>query len=77
VDGGWPVALLIGTLVPRHWVLATGHPDRTTITVYNPANGHDRAMPLDGLRRPGADLGFPRAFAVVLPRKVVPGATVT
>jgi hypothetical protein len=72
VDSGWPVALLIGSLVPRHWVLLVEHPDPATFRAYNPATGAIDDLTVDEMRHHALRLGFPRAFAVVLPRKAVP-----
>jgi hypothetical protein len=72
VDGGWPVALLIGAVVPRHWVLLVERVDPATFRAYDPATGRVREVTIEELRRHGLPLAFPRAFALVLPGKVVP-----
>jgi hypothetical protein len=72
VDSGWPVALLIGNVIPRHWVLVTEHPDAAGFRAYNPASGRMRALTLTELWRRELKLGFPRAFALMLPTKAVP-----
>jgi hypothetical protein len=69
VDGGWPVGLLIGKTVPRHWVLFTEHPDVGMFHVYNPASGQIRDVTLEQLQRRELHLGFPQAYALVLPTK--------
>jgi hypothetical protein len=71
VDGGWPVGLLIGKTVPRHWVLFAEHPAADMFHVYNPASGALREVTLDQLQRRDLHLGFPQAFALVLPTKTV------
>jgi hypothetical protein len=71
LDRGWPVALLIGRLVPRHWVLLTGH-RASVFRVYNPASGRSRDVTADEMRRGAVPLTFRRAFAVVLPGKLIP-----
>jgi hypothetical protein len=73
VDGGWPVALLIGKVVPRHWVLFTEHPDVSMFHVFNPASGQLRTVTLADMQRHDLNLGYPRAFALVLPKTAVPG----
>ena len=71
VDSGWPVALLIGNVIPRHWVLFTEHPDVAMFHVYNPASGRIHEVTLEEMRRHDLPLGFPRPFVLVLPKKVV------
>lgn len=69
-----PVAMLIGRLIPRHWVLiigATGRqPDQ--LDCYEPTSGDVRTVPVAAVR--GAELtglGYPRPFAFVLPHSNV------
>jgi hypothetical protein len=69
LDGGWPVALLIGRFVPRHWVLLTEHSAAGAFRVFNPASGALGEVTLDQVQRRDLPLGFPRAFALVLPAK--------
>jgi hypothetical protein len=71
VDSGWPVALLIGKVVPRHWVLFTECPGPAMFRVYNPASGKLDEVTLDEMHHHQVRLGFPRAFALVLPGTVV------
>ncbi|MDT5130308.1 MAG: hypothetical protein QOH54_5952 [Mycobacterium sp.] len=69
VDADWPVAMLVGRLIPRHWVLiveTTGD----ALRCYEPSSGEVRSVDVAAVR--GArlrGLGFPRAFAFVLPRR--------
>jgi hypothetical protein len=70
VDTGWPVALLIGAVIPRHWVLLVEHPDPSTLRAYNPASGRILDVRIGDIRGQTLRLGFPHAFAVVLPRSV-------
>ena len=64
---GWPVPVLIGRGVPRHWVLVIGVTDEV-LRCYEPTSGEVRTVPMDALRQGAlAGLGFPRAFAFVLP----------
>jgi hypothetical protein len=67
---GWPVALLIGSAVPRHWVLLVERTE-SGFRAYNPASGRVDPVTLDELRRHTLRLGFPRAYAVVLPTRTV------
>ncbi|MEI7915550.1 MAG: hypothetical protein WCH82_12445 [Mycobacteriaceae bacterium] len=82
VAAGWPVAMLIGAAVPRHWVLLTeidrgtidrgtidrGTIDRGTLRCYEPSSGHLIGVSFDDIRTGRLnELGFPRAFAFVLP----------
>lgn len=64
---GWPVAMLIGNSIPRHWVLLTEIADGR-LRCYDPASGrlHSVDPAAIGAARL-AGLGFPRPFAFVLP----------
>jgi len=68
LDAGRPVPLVVGTLVPRHYVLALGHHDDRW-RVYEPSSGSVRALErsLVGDRRLRPVLGFDRLHAVLLP----------
>jgi hypothetical protein len=71
VEGGWPVAMLIGGAIPRHWTLIVGHADGV-LQCFNPARGVVTAVPVDDVRaRRLQPLGFPRAFALVLPGRAL------
>lgn len=67
VADGWPVAMLIGRVIPRHWVLiveAVG----PALECYEPSSGDVRSVDLETVRRARlAGLGYPRPFAFVLP----------
>ena len=67
VAAGWPVAMLIGNALPRHWVLLT-EADGTALRCYEPGSGRLVEVTVRDIRcsrlRP---LGFPRAYAFVLP----------
>ena len=68
LDAGWPVPLLIGALVPRHYVLLVA-PSPDGIWVYDPANGTVRAVARSALRGEGAwPFGWPRVFGYAVPR---------
>jgi uncharacterized protein (UPF0248 family) len=69
VAAQWPVAMLVGRFIPRHRVLiveTTGD----ALRCYEPSSGEVRSVDVAAVR--GArlrGLGFPRAFAFVLPRR--------
>ena len=68
VDAGWPVALLIGSVIPRHWVLLI-EIDGAVLRCYEPSSGELRDVPIDNVRHARLSaLGFPRAFAFVVPK---------
>jgi hypothetical protein len=70
VECGWPVALLIGNVIPRHWVLIVEH-DGGVLRCFNPARGAVAEVTVEDARARRLDpLGFPRAFAVVLPGRI-------
>jgi hypothetical protein len=75
VDDGFTVPLLVGAVVPRHYVLAVGHHDGSVL-VFEPTGGRTVAVPdaafLSGALR--AALGFAHLQAVVLPDAVAGGA---
>jgi hypothetical protein len=64
-----PVAMLVGNVIPRHWVLiveAAG--DR--LRCYEPSSGGVRESSVTAVRTSRlVGLGFPRAFAFVVPRE--------
>jgi hypothetical protein len=69
VDAQWPVAMLVGRVVPRHWVLIV-ETNGDVLRCYEPSSGKVRSVDVAAVR--GArlrGLGFPRAFAFVLPRR--------
>jgi hypothetical protein len=63
----WPVAMLVGQFIPRHWVLivdAVG----TSLACYEPSSGDVRSVDVAAVRRARlTGLGYPRPFAFVLP----------
>jgi hypothetical protein len=65
---GRPVPLLVGTVVPRHYVLALGR-DGDRWRVYEPTSGSVRELDprLVGTRSLGRVLGFDRLHAALLP----------
>jgi hypothetical protein len=68
VDAHWPVGMLVGNHIPRHWVLIVERsPDG--VRCYEPSSGQVCVVELAAIR--GAKLtnmGFPRPFAFVLPK---------
>ncbi|TPG29766.1 hypothetical protein [Mycolicibacterium hodleri] len=63
-----PVAMLIGNAIPRHWVLIVAV-DGDTLQCYEPSSGAVLPVSPADIRGAGlTPLGFPRAFAFVLPR---------
>jgi hypothetical protein len=74
LDDTFPVAMLIGNWLPRHWVLIVDrHRDADRrrdglLHCYEPSSGAVVPVPVAAIRgacRTG--LGFPRAYAVVVP----------
>jgi hypothetical protein len=65
---GRPVPLLVGSAVPRHYVLAL-RPDRDGWRVYEPTSGQVRLLDLAAVRerRLAPLLGFDRLHAALLP----------
>ena len=72
VSADWPVAMLVGALIPRHWVLLTGFdaagPDGGEFRCYEPSSGRVLAVAAAAIRLARlSNVGFPRPFAFVLP----------
>ena len=67
VGAGWPVAMLIGATIPRHWVLLTAV-QGSRFRCYEPSSGRLIGVEAADIRAARLEpLGFPRAFAFVLP----------
>lgn len=67
VSQGWPVAMLVGRFIPRHWVLIVGVKGET-LRCYEPSSGDVRPANIDALRHSRlTGLGYRRPFAFVLP----------
>jgi hypothetical protein len=67
VDEGYPVAMLVGNAIPRHWVLIVGRAGEI-LRCYEPSSGDTREVDLRSVRRARlTGLGFLRRFAFVLP----------
>ncbi len=67
VGAGLPVAMLIGSVIPRHWVLLTELRGRQ-FRCYEPGSGGLVGVRADAIRAGRLKgLGYPRPFAFVLP----------
>lgn len=67
VRDGWPVAMLIGAAIPRHWVLLT-EAAGPSVRCYEPSSGQFLAVQVDDICAGRLKkLGFARPFAFVLP----------
>ena len=67
VGDGWPVAMLIGAAIPRHWVLLT-ELSGPSLRCYQPSSGQSVEIVIDDIRAARLEsLGFPKPFAFVLP----------
>ncbi|CAJ1586634.1 hypothetical protein [[Mycobacterium] wendilense] len=65
---GLPVAMLVGNVLPRHWVLLT-HWHADGFRCYEPSSGHTRQVSADSIRGGRlSGLGFARPWAFVVPR---------
>jgi len=75
VEGDWPVAMLIGRFIPRHWVLVV---DTNWLQwqCYEPSSGEVCSVDVEAVRRSRLSvLGYPRPFAFVLPEASTRSAT--
>lgn len=64
---GRPVAMLVGSAIPRHWVLLT-ELDADAVRCYEPSSGAVIRLALNDIRAGRlSGVGFPRPFAFVLP----------
>lgn len=69
VRAGHPVAMLIGHVIPRHWVLIVAAAD-DRLRCFDPASGNHREVTVAAVRHAQiTGLGFDRPFAFVLPRR--------
>ena len=67
VAAHWPVAMLVGHVVPRHWVLIVGA-DGESLQCYEPSSGEVRSVSRAAVRSARlTGLGFARAYAFVVP----------
>ena len=69
VRAGHPVAMLIGHVIPRHWVLIVAG-DGNRLRCFDPASGQVRTTTVGAIRKAHVEgLGFGRPFALVLPAR--------
>ncbi|CAN5424865.1 hypothetical protein BH09ACT7_BH09ACT7_41430 [soil metagenome] len=69
---GWPVAMLVGRFIPRHWVLLVGVAGTRGFRCYEPSSGEVRPVSADAIRTARlTGVGFPRPFAFVLPSRLL------
>ena len=75
VDAGYPVAMLVGSAIPRHWVLIVGRAGEI-LRCYEPSSGDTREVDLRSVRCARlTGLGFRRPFGFALPVHVDPPVT--
>lgn len=68
VGSKWPVPMLIGRWIPRHWVLIVDM-SGDGLHCYEPSSGAVRTVGVEAVRLAQlSGLGYPRPFAFVLPR---------
>jgi len=69
VRDGFPVAMLVGRFIPRHWVLFVGvQAEGHQLRCYEPTSGATRRVDVVCVQRAElTGMGFPRPFAFVLP----------
>jgi hypothetical protein len=73
VGDGWPVAMLIGSTIPRHWVLLTER-EGSVLRCYEPSSGALVHVDVDAIRAARLrGLGFARPFAFVVPARSTGG----
>lgn len=66
---GWPVPMLVGNTIPRHWVLLTGWRE-DGFRCYEPSSGQTLRVSADQIRGASlAGMGFRRPLAFVLPER--------
>ena len=66
VDSGYPVPVLIGDGIPRHYVLLIGHDDGM-LTFYNPSGAIEKISEADFLHGDVSALGYRHVQAVITP----------
>ena len=67
---GSPVAMLVGRFVPRHWTLLVDTSGTDGFRCYEPTSGEVRRVATDDIRAARLTaVGYPRAFAFVLPAR--------
>ncbi|WP_237572018.1 hypothetical protein [Mycolicibacterium lacusdiani] len=72
VRAGKPVPMLVGRVIPRHWVLIVDV-ERDELRCYEPSSGDVRRVTAADVRSARlTGLGYPWAFAFVLPPRGLP-----
>ncbi len=67
---GYPVPMLVGRFIPRHWVLLTEW-RAGGFACWEPSSGATRLVPAADIRHGRLrGVGFPRAFGFVLPTRM-------
>ncbi len=67
---GYPVAMLVGRIIPRHWVLLVDAAGTVGFRCYEPSSGSIRPVSTHEIRTAKlVGTGYSRAFAFVLPRR--------
>ena len=75
VGSAWPVPMLIGRVIPRHWVLIIDA-SADLLQCYEPSSGEVFTVAVHAVRRARLrGLGYPRPFAFVLPSFATRSAT--
>jgi hypothetical protein len=65
---GRPVPMLVGRVIPRHWVLLVDVQGTQAFRCYEPSSGELRTVTADAIRRARlTGVGYPRPFAFVVP----------
>lgn len=79
VGSNWPVPMLIGGWIPRHWVLIVDasapapHCGEPVLQCYEPSSGDVRSVSVEDVRSARiSGLGYARAFAFVVPKGARP-----
>jgi len=67
VDAGYPVPVLIGDAIPRHYVLLIGHDDGM-LTFYNPSGAIEQISEANFLDGDVSALGYQHIQAVITPK---------
>jgi hypothetical protein len=67
VDAGYPVPVLIGDGVPRHYVLLIGH-DNGMLTFYNPSGSIEQISEADFLNGNVSELGYRHVQGLITPK---------
>ncbi len=69
---GYPVAMLVGSWLPRHWVLVIDVAGTSGFRCYEPSSGEIRTVEAADIRAGRlVGVGFPRPWAFVLPSQML------